>query len=268
MSPPSRGKPHAAAKERLDRLVAHFETPAFIASDPVSLPHAFDDPRDQEVIGLYAALLAWGRRQTVLDKMAELCERMRFKPFQFVMEFDSRRDADCLDGFRHRTFQPRDALWLTRNLSILLREYGSVERLFSRHISPTEKDVGPAIQGFSDSVMRAHADTPARLQKHLARPESGSACKRINMYLRWMVRPGPVDLGIWTEITPRQLMLPLDVHSGTQARKLGMLTRTYNDWRACVELTEFCRTLCPEDPARYDFAFFSLGMYGDPERES
>lgn len=266
MSSPPAGNPDAAAKERLDRLVAHFETPAFIASDPISLPHAFDDPRDQEVIGLYAALLAWGRRQTVLNKMAELCERMRYKPFQFVMEFDPHRDADCLDGFRHRTFQPQDALWLTRNLSILLRDNGSVERLFSRHLSPTDEDVGPAIQGFSESVIGAHDDTPARLKKHLARPESGSACKRINMYLRWMVRPGPVDFGVWTHITPRQLMLPLDVHSGRQARKLGMLTRSYNDWRACVELTENCRALCPDDPARYDFAFFGLGMYGDPDQ--
>lgn len=258
----------AAEKTYLDRLVAHFETPAFIASDPVSLPHAFDDPRDQEVIGLYAALLAWGQRKTVLNKMAELCERMRFHPFRFVKEFDAERDAGRLEGFKHRTFQPRDAFWLTQNLSTLLREHETVERLFSRHLSQNDVDVGPAIQGFSESLMQAGAETPARLQKHLARPDAGSACKRLNMYLRWMVRPGPVDLGIWKQIHPRQLMLPLDVHSGRQARMLGMLERAYDDWRACFELTQNCRALCPEDPAKYDFAFFGLGMYGDPRNEA
>lgn len=251
----------------LNRVVEHFETPAFIESDPISLPHGFDDPRDQEVIGLYAALLAWGQRKTVLNKMAELCERMQYKPYTFVRDFDAERDSARLKGFKHRTFQPRDAFWLTHNLSLLLREFETVERLFARHLSSGNPDVGPAIQGFSDAVMQVHSETPARLQKHLARPDAGSACKRLNMYLRWMVRPGPVDLDIWTGIQPHQLMLPLDVHSGRQARKLGMLERTYNDWRACVELTENCRELCPNDPARYDFAFFGLGIYGDPETE-
>lgn len=249
----------------LEALVDYFEQPEFIDSDPISIPHGFDDPRDQEVIGLYAALLAWGQRRTVLNKMAVLCERMRFEPYAFVRAFDPERDASCLKGFKHRTFQPSDAFWLTRNLGILLREHGSVEQLFARHLSASSEDVGPAIQGFSESIMAAHSNTPARLQKHLARPEAGSACKRLNMYLRWMVRPGPVDLGIWTRIAPDQLMLPLDVHSGRQARDLGLLDRKYDDWKACVEITETCRALCREDPARYDFALFGLGVHGKPE---
>lgn len=257
--------PDTLIKTYLDRLVSHFERPAFIASDPISFPHGFDDPRDQEVIGLFAALLAWGQRKTVLNKMAELCERMRFQPYRFVREFNAERDADRLKGFKHRTFQPRDAFWLTHNLGMLLREHDTVERLFSRHSSPGDVDAGPAIQGFSESIMQAAPETPARLQKHLARPGAGSACKRLSMYLRWMVRPGPVDLGIWTRIETHQLVLPLDVHSGRQARKLGLLERAYDDWRACVELTENCRVLCAEDPARYDFAFFGLGIYGDPK---
>ena len=257
----------------VESLVRHFERPAFIDTDPISIPHGFDDPRDQEVIGLYAALLAWGQRRTVLNKMAELCERMRFRPYEFVRNFDPGRDAARLKGFKHRTFQPSDAFWLTRNLGTLLREHGRVEELFIRHLPPesalgdrpAEDYVGPAIQGFSASVMHAHPQTPRRLQKHLARPESGSACKRLNMFLRWMVRSGPVDLGIWPGIRPEQLMLPLDVHAGRQARRLGMLERSYNDWRACLELTENCRKLSPDDPARYDFAFFGLGIYGEPE---
>lgn len=254
-----------ATHHYLERLVRHFEQPAFIGSDPISIPHGFDDARDQEVVGLYAALLAWGRRETVLMKMAELCERMQYRPYAFVRGFDAERDAPRLEGFKHRTFQPRDAFWLTRNLGTLLRRHETVEELFIRHLPAGSPNVGPAIQGFSESIVAAHPDTPARLQKHLARPEAGSACKRLNMFLRWMVRPGPVDLRIWQGMTPSQLMLPLDVHSGRQARRLGMLKRRYNDWKACVELTENCRQLSIDDPAQFDFAFFGIGIHGDPD---
>lgn len=248
-------------KSYVDALVERFEQPAFIEDDPILVPHGFDDPRDREVIGLYAALLAWGRRQTVLNKMAALCERMRYRPYAFVYDYEPGRDAGCLDGFKHRTFQPTDARWLTHNLSVLLHRHGSVEALFARHLTEDDEHVGPAIQGFSTSVMEADPGTPHRLRKHLARPESGSAAKRLSMYLRWMVRPGPVDFGIWTHIHPDQLVLPLDVHAGRQARALGFLDRTYNDWRAVMELTANCRLLDPHDPSRYDYAFFGAGAY-------
>jgi len=251
----------AELKAYLDALIARFEQPAFIADDPISIPHGFDDPRDQEVIGLYAALLAWGRRQTVLNKMAELCERMDYAPFRFVRDFDPERDAAALEGFKHRTFQPIDAFWLTRNLSAALARHGTVEHLFADHLPDDADDAGPAIQGFSTTILSVNPDTPERLRKHLARPEAGSACKRLNMYLRWMVRPGPVDLGIWTRITPDQLLLPLDVHAGRQARALGFVERKSNDWKAVQRLTAACRKLAPEDPARYDFAFFGPGAH-------
>ncbi len=252
-----------SSKDYLERLVRHFEQPAFIDKDPVSIPHGFDDPRDREVIGVYAALLSWGRRETVLKKMADLCERMRYRPYAFVRGFDPDRDAGRLREFRHRTFQPEDLFWFTHNLGLLLRQHDTMEELFARNLSAAAH-VGPAIQGFSEALLTAHPNTPARLRKHLARPATGSACKRLNMYLRWMVRPGPVDMHLWKRIAPRQLMLPLDVHSGREARRLGMLARRSDDWKACVELTEICRRLCPEDPARYDFAFFGLGAYGPP----
>lgn len=243
----------------LDGLVERFEAPSFIDQDPISIPHGFDDPRDQEIIGLYASLLAWGQRKTILNKMADLCERMDYRPFRFVYDFADGRSTTRLADFRHRTFQPDDALWFTNNLSRLLREYGSVERIF---LDGSPADVGASIQRFSERVMGADAATPRRLQKHLARPSTGSACKRLNMYLRWMVRPGPIDFGIWTSLDPAQLVLPLDVHSGRQARALGMLDRTQNDWKAAQELTDRCRALSPDDPARYDFAFFGAGAYG------
>ena len=254
--------PDAKLHAYLDRLVLHYEQPAFIADDPIAIPHGFDDARDREVIGVYAALLAWGRRATIMAKLAELCERMRMRPYAFVRDFDAERDAHRLDGFKHRTFQPTDAFHLTRALSALLREHGSLETVFAHHMPSNAEHVGPAIQGFSESVMTAVPEIPQRLQKHLARPSTGSACKRLAMYLRWMVRPGPVDFGAWSAISTAQLVLPLDVHTGRQARALGLLTRKQDDWRAALELTDRCRAFDASDPCRYDFALFGSGAYG------
>lgn len=255
-------------KTYLDGLVDRYEDPDFIADDPISIPHGFDDPRDQAVIGLYAAILAWGRRATVLSKMQELCERMDYAPHRFVRTFDPARDAAALDGFVHRTFQPEDAFWFTKNLSAALDRHGSVEAIFADHLpddASGEHDLGPlgaAIQGFSTTIYGIDPETPTRLRKHLARPAAGSACKRLVMYLRWMVRPGPVDLGLWSRLTPDQLLLPLDVHSGRQARALGLLGgRKSNDWTAVRRLTAVCRELGPSDPAKYDFAFFGVGAH-------
>lgn len=246
----------------LDALVARFETPAFVADDPISVPHAFDDPEDRAVIGLFAALLAWGRRRTILDKLGDLCTRMRLRPAGFVRGYDDARDGACLDGFKHRTFTAEDARTLTRNLRLVLERFGTLEAAFTAHLPTGAPHVGPALEGFSNALLTAHPETPPRLRKHVARPSTGSACKRLCMYLRWMVRPGPVDFGLWTRITPTQLVLPLDVHSGRTARALGLLTRPTDDWQAALELTDACRRLDPHDPARYDFAFFGAGAYG------
>lgn len=249
-------------KPRLDRLVGRFETPDFIADDPISVPHGFTDPDDIAVIGLFAALLAWGRRATILNKLADLCERMRYRPAAFVLTYDDARDGPLLDGFKHRTFKSGDARVLTRNLRLLIERHGSLQSAFADHLSPSDSDIGPAIQGFSNSILTIHPETPTRLRKHVARPATGSAAKRLAMYLRWMVRPGPVDFGLWTRITPAQLILPLDVHSGRQARQWGMLHRQQDDWKSAAALTAACRRLDPTDPCRYDFALFGAGVYG------
>ncbi|MEF8817816.1 MAG: TIGR02757 family protein [Salinibacter sp.] len=246
----------------LDTLVDRHEQPSFIDGDPISIPHAFDDPRDREVIGLYAALLAWGRRDVMLRKLEALCERMGHAPNRFVRSFEKDRDAGALDDFVHRTFQPEDAIWLTHNLSRALARYGTVEGLFAAHRPDDSDDASPVaamLQGVSTTLLTIDDETPQRLRKHLARPEAGSACKRLNMYLRWMVRPGPVDFGIWDCVDPAELMLPVDVHVGRQARALGLLERKSNDWKAVRQLTAICRSFCPSDPARYDFAFFGVG---------
>ena len=252
----------SALHSYLDTLVTRYERPDFIDGDPISIPHAFDDPRDREVIGLYAALLAWGRRDVMLRKLEELCDRMDHAPNRFVRSFERDRDAGALEGFVHRTFQPEDAIWLTHNLSRALDRHGSVEALFAAHRPAEADDASPVaamLQGASTTLLTIDDDTPQRLRKHLARPEAGSACKRLNMYLRWMVRPGPVDFGLWDCLDPAELMLPVDVHVGRQARALGLLERKTNDWKAVRRLTATCRHFCPEDPARYDFAFFGVG---------
>ena len=250
----------------LNRLVTYFEQPSFIADDPISSCHAFTDKLDQEVIGLYAATLAWGSRQIILSKLDDLCTRMRFRPWRFVTQFDPVQDSDVLQTFVHRTFQPDDCIAFTHNLSLLLHQYGSVENIFGGQ--PRATDTREAIERFSTLMMTIRSDTPPRLQKHLSRPSRGSACKRLSLYLRWMVRSGPVDLGIWNSICPSQLQLPLDIHSGRQARSMGLLQRKSNDWKAVVELTDACRKLDPEDPTRYDYALFGMGAYGDPFADS
>jgi uncharacterized protein (TIGR02757 family) len=249
----------------LDSLVHRFENPSFIAADPIAIPHGFDDPRDQEVIGLYSALLAWGRRATTLAKMEQLCELMDYRPYEFVLAFGDAEHDSQLQSFVHRTFQPTDAVSLTRNLSEVLRRHGSLESVFADGLPSRDADVGPAIQHFSETVLSIRPDTPGRLSKHLPRPNRGSACKRLCMYLRWMVRPGPFDLAIWRRISPSQLVLPLDVHSGRQARALGLLQRKANDWSAALELTSACRRFDRDDPCRYDLALFGLGAYGPEE---
>ncbi len=244
----------------LDPLVARYERPAFIADDPISAPHAFDDPADQETIGLYAALLAWGRRSVIMAKLAELVERMGGRPHRFVRDFVPGRDAGQLEGFKHRTFSTADAVALTTALRAVLERHGSVGALFASSLRDDARDIGPAIQTLSETLLQIVPEAGVR-SKHLARPSTGSACKRLAMYARWMTRPGPVDLGLWAGVRPDQLVLPLDVHTGRQARRLGILTRATDDWRAVQELTDVCRALCPEDPARYDFALFGLGAY-------
>lgn len=248
----------------LDPLVERYERPAFLDDDPVSVVHAFDDPADQEVIGLYAAILAWGRRSTILSKLAELTDRMGGRPNAFVRRFEAGRGGASLDGFKHRTFSSADAVALTTAVRAVLDQHGSLGALFASGLGADADDIGPAIQTFSDTLLGAVPEAGVRA-KHLARPSTGSACKRLAMYARWMTRPGPVDLAVWDGVHPSQLVLPLDVHTGRQARRLGLLRRPTDDWRAVQEITDVCRALCPDDPARYDFALFGLGAYkGEP----
>lgn len=253
-----------AFREYVDLLVRRFERPDFVLEDPIGIPHGFDDPRDREVIGLFAALLAWGRRSTIVMKLEDLCRRMHWRPHAFVREFRQDRDSHRLADFGHRTFRPDDAVALTSALSRVLDRYGSLEAAFAAGDRTDAETVGDAIESFSTLLLTVNPDAPQRLRKHVSRPSTGSACKRLNLYLRWMVRMGPVDLCTWTAVDPSRLLMPLDVHSGRQARALGLLDRRANDWKATLELTSCCRALFPDDPVRCDYALFGAGVTGTP----
>lgn len=248
-------------RDLLELAVSEFEQPKYIPYDPISIPHGFDDPADQEIIGLFAAILAWGQRKTMLRKLEELCERMSYRPAQFIRDFDVHVSGAALAGFKHRTFTSDDAIHLCRNLSIVLRTHKTLEHVVAGVLNQGSKSVEAGIETLSAALLTAHAETPRRLSKHLARPSTGSACKRLSMYFRWMVRPGPFDLGIWRSIDRSLLLLPLDVHSGRHARSLGLLSSPANNWKSVLALTDACRSLSRVDPSRYDFALFGLGAY-------
>lgn len=247
----------------LEDAYDRYNRPEFIEEDPVGIPHLFDKKEDIEISGFLTALIAWGRRAMIIRNAQDLIDRMDRAPFDFVMQA-SADELARLDGFVHRTLNGVDARTLVLALRRVYGEAGGLEAIFARALQPADQDVFAALCGARAQLL-ALPGFPARTHKHIANPASGSSAKRINMYLRWMVRRDRrgVDFGIWQGIPMRQLICPLDVHTGNVARKLGLLTRKQNDWKAAAELTAALRTFCPEDPVRYDFSLFGLGAYGE-----
>jgi uncharacterized protein (TIGR02757 family) len=247
----------------LDQAVSRFNRPDFIADDPVQIVHRFERLQDREIMGFWAATLAWGQRKTIIKSAERLIDLMDGAPYEFVRhhaETDRRR----FESFVHRTFQATDALYFLEFFQQYYRQHDSLEDAFARHLAPHAAHTEAALRGFHD-VFFGFENAPERTRKHVATPARGSTCKRINMFLRWMVRhdapgAGGVDLGIWTRIRPDQLLMPLDVHVERVARRLGLLERPQTDWRAVLELTERLRLIDPTDPVRYDFALFGLGV--------
>ena len=250
---------HDGLRAHLDALAAAYETPAFIAADPVCIPHAYPDPRDREIAALVAAVFAWGQRPTILAKARDFLGRMGDSPYAFVTEH-APADRGAFGDFVHRTFQPADADYFLRRLQRHYRAHESLESLFADGARDGEEDVGPALRRFHERFFDDPA-APQRTRKHIATPARGSTCKRLCMLLRWMVRPaaGGVDFGLWHRLRPEQLVIPIDVHVRRQAEALGLLTRPQNDWRAAVELTGRLRAFDPADPVKYDFALFGEG---------
>lgn len=242
-------------QEFLDEKVVEFNTRNFIAEDPVAVPHLFTRRQDIEIAGLLAATIAWGNRKSIVANARRLVNLMDNEPYAFVRDA-SAAELKRLGQFVHRTFNGSDAQDFVRSLRKVYKKHDSLENLFVQPGHALEKII------FFRQVFVAGFDT-VHAHKHVSDPGSGSAAKRLNMYLRWMVRrdKGGVDFGIWKKISPADLMMPLDVHTGNVARKLGLLQRKQDDAKAVVELTERLKQFDASDPVKYDFALFGLGIY-------
>lgn len=244
-------------KDFLDKQLDIYYHSGFIDSDPISLPHKFSKLQDIEIIAFWIAMLAWGRRETIIKKGKELLNIMDNAPYDFVINH-TEKDLKRISTFKHRTFQPEDSLYFLHFLKQHYSINDSLESAFSPKNATSVKDrLTYFHEYFFDSEY-----APQRTQKHIATPAKGSACKRLNMFLRWMVRNDDkhVDFGLWKSITPGELMIPLDVHVGRVARKYGLLERKASDWKSVEELTENLQQFDKNDPVKYDYALFSLGV--------
>lgn len=233
--------------------------PSYIDSDPVLFLHAYDDLLDKQLAGFFAAIMAWGRRDIVIAKVNELMERMNQRPGEFIRDYsDEKRPA--LRGFKHRTFTEEDVHHLVLNLSRVLADFGDFEPFWRSVYEQSKAQNRELIATFHERFFEYHTG-PHRTKKHIASSEKGSSCKRLYLYLRWTVRQNSiVDPGIYTFMPASELMIPLDVHVARHARRLGLLGRKQNDWKAVEELTRKLRILDPLDPAKYDYALFGLGI--------
>jgi len=242
----------------LDSKVDQFNRPEFIDLDPISIPHQFKKKQDIEVAALIAAILAWGQRVTIINKSKDFLGRMDNSPHDFLLNHKS-NDLKKFRNYKHRTFNETDALYFIEFLSQYYKKNESLETAFG--ILPTDEHVGRGLENFH-RLFFSLVDFPKRTQKHISTPERKSACKRINMYLRWMVRSDNkgVDFGIWSTISPSQLICPCDLHVERVARKLKLIKRKQMDWQTAVELTNNLRKLDLTDPVKYDFALFGLGV--------
>jgi uncharacterized protein (TIGR02757 family) len=247
-------------KQFLEEKYPQYNTPDFIAGDPVAVPHQFTKNADIEISGFLTAIISWGRREAIAKAGNYLMHLMGNEPAGFVKNA-SEAEIASLGRFVYRTFNGFDAQVFVHALRNIYKESGRLENAFFSPAMPNMPDISVAINRFKQRFFGMAE--PGRSGKHLSDPLKNSAAKRINMFLRWMVRSDEhgVDFGIWKMISPSHLICPLDLHSGRVARRLGLLARKQNDWKAALELTRNLRQLDPNDPVKYDFALFGLGWY-------
>lgn len=240
----------------LDKAVSRYNQFDFIENDPIQIPHRFTRKEDIEIAGFLSASIAWGQRKTIIRKGWRLMERMDFAPYDFIMEED---DFSPFLDFVHRTFNGQDCVFFLQSLKNIYQNHGGLERVFTKGFEQ-ENSVFSSLRHFR----RVFLEIPheVRSRKHLSDVSKNSSAKRLNMFLRWMVRSDDngVDFGIWKNIPMASLMLPLDVHTGNVGRDLGLLSRKQNDWKAVEEITEVLRNFDADDPIKYDFALFGLGI--------
>ena len=263
-------------KSLLDAKVAQYNQPGFIEHDPISIPHQFSQPQDIEIMGFWAAVLAWGQRPVILKKANELVSLMDGAPFDFIKNHQDSDLKRFLD-FKHRTFNATDTLYFLHFLRQYYQTHDTLEDAFLPSLAGATKPdtVENHLIAFHNRFCRSITDTgeadpffPPRTRKHIATPARNSTCKRLLMFLRWMVRhdDAGVDFGLWTRISPAQLVIPIDVHVERVARHLGLLsaeTKTPPTWKTALELTDALRQFDPADPVRYDFALFGMGVSGE-----
>jgi uncharacterized protein (TIGR02757 family) len=244
----------------LETMVDRFNGKAFIEHDPVTIPHGFSKKQDIEVAGLFAAVLAWGQRVTIIRKTRELMAMMDDAPYEFIVHHTA-KDLRSVMNFKHRTFNTIDTLYFIRFLKWFYAGHKSLEDAFISSRLTTDQNVEAGLVHFHNLFFSLD-DAPGRTRKHISTPERKSTCKRLNMFLRWMVRSDDrgVDFGIWKRISPAQLVCPCDVHVDRVARQLRLIKRKQTDWLTALELTENLKSFDPIDPVKYDFALFSMGV--------
>lgn len=249
-------KPANNLRVFLDSKVEEYNQPSFIKDDPVSIPHLFTKKQDIEIAGFFAAVFAWGNRKTIINKSQELMQLMNMQPHEFCLNADLNGLKKLLH-FKHRTFNATDLLYFVEFLQYHYQHNNSLEMAFTKWGTNVEQ----MLIGFHHYFFSLE-DVPARTKKHIALPEKKSNCKRLNMFLRWMVRNDNkgVDFGIWKNIRPAKLICPVDVHVARVAKRFNLLKRKQIDWQAAIELTEYLKKLDAEDPVKYDFALFGLGV--------
>jgi uncharacterized protein (TIGR02757 family) len=245
-------------KEFLDEKVELYDRPAFIESDPISIPHQYTKKQDIEIAGFLAATIAWGNRKMILRNANRMMELLDNSPYEFIMN-SSNHEIEMSNRFVHRTFNSTDLIYFLKALQNIYRHKRGLETIFNTY--QTADSLQPAIHEFHNIFFELSHEK--RTEKHVSDPFKGSAAKKLNMYLRWMIRKDVkgVDFGLWKSIPPSVLSCPLDVHSGNVARKLGILSRKQNDAKAVSELDTILRTFDKDDPAKYDFALFGLGVF-------
>ena len=248
-------------KKLLDQKVEKFDRPEFIQGDPVSIPHQFSRLQDIEISGFFAAILAWGLRKTAISKCNLLMEWMDHAPHAFCQNH-SEHELKRLQHFVHRTFNGDDLLYFIEFFRHHYKKYNSLEDAFFNHQTLKQTFTTEAALNYFYDYFFSLPYVMERTKKHIAAPKKNAACKRLNMFLRWMVREDVhgVDFGIWKKIDPSQLICPLDVHVARVARSLELLTRKQNDWKAAIELTSNLRLLDAGDPVKYDYALFGMGI--------
>jgi uncharacterized protein (TIGR02757 family) len=246
-------------KAFLEEKYDQYNRPEFIADDPISIPHLFSNKEDIEIAGLLTATIAWGNRRSIINSAKELLRKTDFAPFDFVKS-GSDADLEIFSDFVYRTFNGSDCIYFLKALQYIYRYHGGLEKVFQ---TGYEKDhtIKSAINHFR--AIFFSIEHPMHVRKHVADPDKNASAKRLNMYLRWMVRKDTrgVDFGLWDQIPASALMCPLDVHTGNVSRKLGLLNRHANDWKSVEELTKVLAGFDSKDPVKFDFALFGLGIY-------